>query len=141
MNLSSPVSTATTGLMEPPLSPGPPVTAPAQPTRSLEAEMVRMGLMTPGEVAATMREESETGRPFIELAVERGHVSAEHMAKIAKLVLPSVERNAPENQPAPHERRTPIFEQSIPARVETAPPAPVVEAAPEAVVETMPVPD
>src|SRR5438128_3879337 len=138
MNLSSPVSTATTGLLEPPLSPGPPVTAPAQPTRSLEAEMVRMGLMTPDEVAATMREESETGRPFSELAVERGHVSAEHMAKIAKPVLPSVERNPQETQPAPPERRTPIFGQSIPARVEAAPPTPVVEAAPAPVVEAAP---
>src|SRR5438105_13559004 len=109
MSLSPPVSAGPTGLLEPPLSPGAPVMA-REPSRSIEAEMVRMGLMTPDQVAATMREESETGRPFTELAVERGHVSAEHMAKIAKPVLPTVQR---ETQPAPPEQRAPIFADTV----------------------------
>lgn len=112
-----------------------------------------MGLMTPDEVAATMRGESETGRPFTELAVERGHVSAEHMARIAKPVLPPVQRAPIDTQPAPPEQRTPIFadtvlqprpaaaapvEPLLPPPVEPAPapvfaavaPAPPVEVAP-----------
>src|SRR5437763_137935 len=112
MSLSPPVSAGPTGLLEPPLSPGAPVMA-REPSRSIEAEMVRMGLMSPDEVAATMREESETGRPFTELAVERGHVSAEHMAKIAKPVLPPVQRAPSETQPAAPEQRIPIFADSV----------------------------
>jgi len=134
MSLSPPVSAGPTGLLEPPLSPGAPVMA-REPSRSIEAEMVRMGLMTPDEVAATMREESETGRPFTELAVERGHVSAEHMAKIAKPVLPPVQRAPSETQPAAPEQRIPIFADSVlPPRPAATPPVepllppPVVEA-------------
>src|SRR2546421_397537 len=146
MSLSPPVSAGPTGLLEPPLSPGAPVMA-REPSRSIEAEMVRMGLMTPDEVAATMREESETGRPFTELAVERGHVSAEHMAKIAKPVLPPVQRAPGETQPAAREQRIPIFADSVlpPRPAATAPvepllPPPVVEApAPPPVLEAAPV--
>src|SRR5437588_2737261 len=146
MSLSPPVSAGPTGLLEPPLSPGAPVMA-REPSRSIEAEMVRMGLMTPDEVAATMREESETGRPFTELAVERGHVSADHMAKIAKPVLPPVHRAPSETQPAAPEQRIPIFADSVlpPRPAATAPvepllPPPVVEApAPPPVLEAAPV--
>jgi hypothetical protein len=157
VSLSPPVSPGPAGLMEPPLSPGAPVLAP-EPPRSIEAEMVRMGLMTPDEVAATMREESETGRPFTELAVERGHVSAEHMAKIAKPVLPPVQRAPVETQPAPPEQRTPIFADTVlppqsppaeqvppllPLPVEPEPaPAPVLEPpAPAPVLEVAHVPE
>ncbi len=123
MNLSPPVSPGPVGLVEPPLSPGAPVSAP-EPPRSIEAEMVRMGLMTPDEVAATMREESETGRPFTELAVERGHVSAEHMARIAKPVLPPVQR---ETRPAAPEQRTPIFADTVlPPQASVAPIEPLL---------------
>ena len=85
MTLSSaapPVSSAF--INEPPVSPSAPVAspAPAARTQSIEAQVVRMGLMTPDEVATTMREEAETGRPFAELAVERGRVSAEDMARL-----------------------------------------------------------
>src|ERR1700746_3352673 len=109
MNLSPPVSPGPAGLLEPPLSPGAPLAAP-EPPRSIEAGVVRMGVMTPGEVAAAMREESETGRPFTDLVVERGHVSAEHMARIAKPVLPPGQR---ETQPAPPDQRTPIFADPV----------------------------
>src|SRR5438067_10521536 len=145
MSLSPPVSAGPTGLLEPPLSPGAPVMA-REPSRSIEAEMVRMGLMTPDEVAATMREESETGRPFTELAIERGHVSAEHMAKIAKPVLPPVQRAPSETQPAAPEQRIPIFADSVlpprpatPAPVEPLLPPPVVEAPAPPVLEVAPV--
>ena len=83
MTLSSPAPpVSSTFINEPPLSPSAAVPSPAPAARvqSIEAQVVRMGLMTPDEVATTMREEAETGRPFAELAVERGRVSAEDMA-------------------------------------------------------------
>jgi hypothetical protein len=72
--------------------------------QSIEAQVVRMGLMTPDDVATTMREEAETGRSFADLAVEHGRISADDMARLT----------APE-----------------PAEEATAPPAPKPEAAPD----------
>jgi hypothetical protein len=101
LNLSSPptgsgpsLSTAprASGLMnEPPLSPGPapvpvaaavPAPPAATPPPSLEAQVVRLGLMTTAEVATTMQEQAETGRPFAELAVEHGRIRAEDLARL-----------------------------------------------------------
>jgi len=101
LNLSSPptgsgpsLSSAprASGLMnEPPLSPGPapvpaaaavPAPPAATPPPSLEAQVVRLGLMTTAEVATTMQEQAETGRPFAELAVEHGRISAEDLARL-----------------------------------------------------------
>ena len=94
MDLSSPVSSPSGFVGEPPLSPGAAPTAmsttekpPSAPPPSgggpsLEAQVVRLGLMTPDEVATTMREEAETGRPFAELAVESGRLKAEDLAKV-----------------------------------------------------------
>jgi hypothetical protein len=80
MNLSSPAPPVSPGYIgEPPLTPG--AGAP-QRAQSLEAQVVRMGLMTPDDVATTMREEAETGRSFAELAVEHGRISAEDMARL-----------------------------------------------------------
>jgi hypothetical protein len=80
MNLSSPAPPLSPGYVsEPPLTPGP---AAPQRAQSLEAQVVRMGLMTPDDVATTMREEAETGRSFAELAVEHGRISAEDMARL-----------------------------------------------------------
>jgi hypothetical protein len=80
MNLSSPAPPLSPGYVsEPPVTPGPVASGPVQ---SLEAQVVRMGLMTPDDVATTMREEAETGRSFAELAVERGRISAEDMARL-----------------------------------------------------------
>ena len=61
-----------------------PVNEAANPPQSLplEAQVVRLGLMTPDDVATTMREEAETGRTFAELAVEGGRISAEDLAKL-----------------------------------------------------------
>ena len=83
MNLSSPTAS---GLMnEPPVSPGPlPAAASAAPPPSLEAQVVRLGLMTTAEVASTMQEEAETGRPFAELAVEHGRIDAGDLARITE---------------------------------------------------------
>lgn len=106
MNLSSPTAS---GLMnEPPVSPGPlPATPPpAAPPPSLEAQVVRLGLMTTAEVASTMQEEAETGRPFAELAVEHGRIDAGDLARISE----------PAAAPAP------------PAPVPVEPPAPVAAA-------------
>src|SRR5881397_2357182 len=77
------------GLMnEPPLSPGGPAPSspPAEaPAPSLEAQVVRLGLMTTAEVASTMQEEAETGRPFAELAVERGRIDAADLARLTEV--------------------------------------------------------
>jgi hypothetical protein len=83
MNLSSPTAS---GLMnEPPVSPGPlPAAPPAAPPPSLEAQVVRLGLMTTAEVASTMQEEAETGRPFAELAVEHGRIDPGDLARISE---------------------------------------------------------
>src|SRR5919204_4046586 len=107
MNLSSPAPPVSPGYVsEPPLTPGPTNSGPVQssaPVQSLEAQVVRMGLMTPDDVATTMREEAETGRSFAELAVERGRISAEDMATLtgaqqaAEPALPA----APVPPPAP----------------------------------------
>lgn len=94
MDLSSPVSAPSGFMSEPPLSPGaapPTMASPEKPPSapppagggpSLEAQVVRLGLMTPDEVATTMREEAETGRPFAELAVESGRLKAEDLATL-----------------------------------------------------------
>lgn len=95
MNLS-PVAASPAGMIsEPPLSPGAapapaPVVAP-----SLEAQVVRIGLMTPAAVETTLQAEAETGRPFAELAVEQGHVAADDMARLVQPV--------PAQEPAPIE--------------------------------------
>jgi hypothetical protein len=101
MDLSSTPTSASSGFItEPPLSPGAPAVTPPRipmsgpplrtaPRPVLEAQVVRMGLMTPDEVAATMREEAETGRPFAELVVERGHITAEDLAKLTREELPA----------------------------------------------------
>src|SRR4051812_26595798 len=90
MTLSSPASSGAAGFSEPPLSPGAaPVTQvpmtqpPSRPTTpSIEAQVVRLGLMTPDQVATAMREEAETGRTFDEVVVEHGWVSAEDLARV-----------------------------------------------------------
>ena len=81
MNLSSPAPPVSPGFVnQPPVSPS--AAAPA-PVQSIEAQVVRMGLMTPDDVATTMREEAETGRSFADLAVEHGRISADDMARLA----------------------------------------------------------
>lgn len=101
MNLSSPASPTPSGFIsEPPLSPGaapvsatpPPaaaaaaVPAPVAPPRpaapSIEAQVVRLGLLTPDQVATAMREEAETGRTFDEVVVGHGWVSEEDLARV-----------------------------------------------------------
>ena len=108
MNLSSPTAS---GLMnEPPVSPGPlPAAPPAAPPPSLEAQVVRLGLMTTAEVASTMQEEAETGRPFAELAVEHGRIDPGDLARIS--------------EPAPAPAREPVAPPA-PAAAAPAPPAP-----------------
>jgi hypothetical protein len=79
-----------------------------------------MGLMTPDEVATTMREEAETGRSFAELAVERGRIGAEDMAKLT-----GVEQAAEPAPPAP----PPAPVQPAPEPVAAARPQPQPEPA------------
>lgn len=101
MNLSSPTAS---GLMnEPPVSPGPlPATPPAAPPPSLEAQGVRLGLMTTAEVASTMQEEAETGRPFAELAVEHGRIDPGDLARISEpAAAPAPPAPEPVEPPAP----------------------------------------
>jgi hypothetical protein len=116
MNLSSPAPPVSPGyISEPPLTPGP--SAP-QRAQSLEAQVVRMGLMTPDDVATTMREEAETGRSFAELAVESGRISAEDMARLTGAEQPA--------QAAPAPVPTPPAQPAA-----AAPPAPEPPAGPE----------
>ena len=83
MNLSPASSGPAALITEPPLSPGPaPSPPPVSIPPSLEAQVVRIGLMTPGDVATTIEEQAETGRPFAELAVENGRVDADDLAKL-----------------------------------------------------------
>jgi hypothetical protein len=126
LNVSSPPPTAgpslapaprASGLMnEPPLSPGPaPETPAASPAMSLEAQVVRLGLMTTAEVATTMQEQAETGRPFAELAVENGRIDPEDLARLTAAEAAPV-------APAP----------AAPVQLTTVPPAPApVPAEPE----------
>lgn len=93
MTMSSAATSGSSGFInEPPLSPGAaPVTsfpAPVSqlpsrpPTPSIEAQVVRLGLMTPDQVATAMREEAETGRTFDEIVIAHGWVSAEDLARV-----------------------------------------------------------
>jgi hypothetical protein len=103
MNLSSPAPPVSPGYVsEPPLSPG---SAGPQRAPSLEAQVVRMGLMTPDDVATTMREEAETGRSFAELAVEHGRISAEDMARLTG---EQPAEAAPTPPPTPPPARAPV---------------------------------
>ena len=102
MNVSSQPTSGldlSSGLMnEPPLSPGPapdPPPAPASPSVSLEAQVVRLGLMTTAEVATTMQEQAETGRPFAELAIQNGRISAEDVARLTGSETPAPPAPAP----------------------------------------------
>ena len=125
MNLSSPTAS---GLMnEPPVSPGPlPATPPpAAPPPSLEAQVVRLGLMTTAEVASTMQEEAETGRPFAELAVEHGRIDAGDLARISE---PAAAPAPP--APVPVEPPAPVGAAPAPA---LAPPPDLFAAKPEPV--------
>lgn len=112
MNLSSPAPPVSPAYVrEPPLTPGPTASG---PTQSLEAQVVRMGLMTPDEVATTMREEAETGRSFAELAVERGRISAEDMARLTGSEPPEAAAPPPPS-PAPAPPIAPVQPAPVPA--------------------------
>lgn len=147
LNLSSPPTAAgpslssaprASGLMnEPPLSPGPAPNQPAAaPPPSLEAQVVRLGLMTTAEVATTMQEEAETGRPFAELAVEHGRIAADDLARLTEaeaaqtVAAPSPAPATPELQLAPVTPARAPVEPAAPAPVEAVAPAPVEAAAP-----------
>jgi len=108
MNLSSVPSGPAGFISEPPLSPG---SAPAPPLSiapSLEAQVVRMGLMTPADVETTMQEEAETGRTFAELAVEQGRVEADDLARLTAPDVAEPETPEPEaNEPQAAEAETP----------------------------------
>jgi hypothetical protein len=119
MNLS-PAAAAPAGMIsEPPLSPGAaPSPPPVAPAPSLEAQVVRIGLMSPAAVESTLQAEAETGRPFAELAVEHGHVDAAHMSRLTE-VPPAAEAKEPEPAEEPEPEREPAA---------VATPAPLAEA-------------
>ncbi len=117
MNLSSPASTTPSGFIsEPPLSPGaapvsptpPPAAVPAPPQRpttlSIEAQVVRLGLLTPDQVATAMREEAETGRTFDEVVVGHGWMSEDDLVRVRApeaAVAPAAPAPAPVSAPEP----------------------------------------
>jgi hypothetical protein len=143
MNLSSQPTSGldlSSGLMnEPPLSPGPapdPPAAPASPSVSLEAQVVRLGLMTTAEVATTMQEQAETGRPFAELAIEAGRIGADDIARLTGTE-PAAMPSAPDLQLAPPAPVLGVVQPLIPPAPEPEPvvkitvdPEPAAEAAP-----------
>ena len=59
---------------------------------------MRLGLMTPDQVATAMREEAETGRSFDEVVIEHGWVSAEVLARVRE---PDAAPAPPAPAPAP----------------------------------------
>jgi hypothetical protein len=132
-NLSTPPRGS--GLMnEPPLSPGPAPDPAPSPSASLEAQVVRLGLMTTAEVATTMQEEAETGRPFAELAVEAGRIAAADLARLTAPATPAAPP-APELQLAPPAPALNVVQPLVrPPAVEAAP-----EPQPQAAVEPEPV--
>lgn len=159
MNVSSQPTSGldlSSGLMnEPPLSPGPapdPPAAPASPSVSLEAQVVRLGLMTTAEVATTMQEQAETGRPFAELAIESGRITAEEIARLTGSEPPAPPAPTPPDlqlapppvatlnvvqplvQPAPVAE--PKFEPEAPA-----PPAPMQEPVAKITLDPEPAPE
>jgi len=98
---------------EPPVSPGPaPETPAASPPPSLEAQVVRLGLMTTAEVATTMQEQAETGRPFAELAVEHGRINPDDLARLT----------AGEAAPAAPAPPAPVQLTTVPSAPPPAPP-------------------
>jgi len=133
------------GLMnEPPLSPGGPVPSspPAEaPAPSLEAQVVRLGLMTTAEVASTMQEEAETGRPFAELAVERGRIDADDLARLTEVdAAPAIPAPpAPELQLAPVAPALDVVEPSPPPAAAIPVPEPEAEPQVEAAADPEPV--
>ena len=135
-SLSSPPRAS--GLMnEPPLSPGPsPDPPPVAPPPSLEAQVVRLGLMTTAEVATTMQEEAETGRPFAELAVERGRIDAGDLARLTTTEAAPPPLEAAPTPPVPELELAPAA--PTPEPVEPTPAAavlPLPEPTPEPLVE------
>jgi hypothetical protein len=107
---------------EPPLSPGPAPETPAPtPTPSLEAQVVRLGLMTTAEVATTMQEQAETGRPFAELAVEHGRIDPEDLARLT-----GGEAAPPATAPPAPVQLTTVPPAPAPAPVELAPAVPLL---------------
>lgn len=116
MNLSSPASPGASGgfITEPPLSPGaapiastptpPPAPAPAPKASggmSIEAQVVRLGLLTPDQVATAMREEAESGRSFDDVVVEHGWISADDLARVRQPEAEVVPITPPPPAPAP----------------------------------------
>jgi len=122
MNLSTAAAGPAGMISEPPLSPGAAPPPPPAVAPSLEAQVVRIGLMTPADVETTLRAEAETGRPFAQLAVEQGHVDAADMARLVDAPAPEP---APELPPA---AVAPVAAEALP-QVEAAP-APAVAEAP-----------
>ena len=152
MDLSSTVSAPSGFIGEPPLSPGaaprPMSTTERQPSApppagggpSLEAQVVRLGLMTPDEVATTMREEAETGKPFAELAVESGRLKAEDLAKLTGETPKPVEVAADPAPPAETSVEPPSI-SLVPDPEPSADEEPEAEAEPETEAEPLDEPE
>ena len=115
MNLSSPAPPVSPGFVnQPPVSPSGTASPPVQ---SIEAQVVRMGLMTPDEVATTMREEAETGRSFADLAVEHGRISADDMARLTAPETPAPAPAPPAAPAAPAPAPEPQAVEEVTAEV------------------------
>ena len=145
MTMSSPAAPGPSGFIpEPPLSPG---TAPISPapapmsqlpsrptTPSIEAQVVRLGLMTPDQVATAMREEAETGRTFDEIVIGHGWLSADDLGRLRE---PDAPASAPTPTPAPVEPPVALV-PPVTAEPEPAPIAVVSEPEPEPVATAEP---
>ncbi|MDQ2983954.1 MAG: hypothetical protein M3R70_08550 [Actinomycetota bacterium] len=52
------------------------------PTPPVEAQLVKLGLLTVGQLAEAHRHRLETGRPVLDVAIEKGWVSAEKIVEL-----------------------------------------------------------
>lgn len=116
MDVSSPpVSASPSIATEPPLSPGaapaPPAEISPSPALSLEAKLVRFGLVTPDQMATAMREEAETGRALAQVVVANGWVSPENLARVQEpaQVEPPAPAATPTQAPAPSSVTARVF--------------------------------
>jgi hypothetical protein len=120
------------------LSSGPPVSPPAKERADLheapapdqpaplrpppEADLVEAGKLSMGQLAQAHRDRLETGKPVLDVIVERGWVSAEEVAELRAAhgiaaPSPAPVQSAPEPEPAPEPASAPAPEPPAPAAV------------------------
>jgi hypothetical protein len=87
-----------------------------------EADLVEAGKLSMGQLAQAHRDRLETGKPVLDVIVERGWVSAEEVAELraahgieAPALPPAPVQSAPEPEPTPHHEPVPAPAAEAPA--------------------------